>query len=347
MKKFLCSILSIVMLFSLSISASASSVEELGTTQVVNVDGFSVTIHERITDNYTTIRTYNKNEFSPFSILNLDQTKAVLSALGMRRQSIEKLPYDTLIAYANADYISMSTSYTKVNRGTNEISFLPEDVAIAQAAELDEKMDAYYLEQARKGQMPNESDIPGEFYDSYMEISHSALPLNDGKGGYLFTTDATWLTMPVFRGDDSIGSCAIDTTFTPNSATGTYDYDITYVLPNGDTQHDSDSNDITDIQHTTKDGWSGYAGVFNLPNNGVNTLYDNLHAHFSYSGHVDEPDANKWFNSIATYDHSLLTVDWSPSISIDTSKEVSASIGLSLDRATDSRCAVLEIFYEA
>lgn len=345
MKCLLSIIASFSLIFALALPASATNTNDYGTEKTISKDGFSFTIYEKTTDNYTTIRTYENTAPATRSEPDLEKTKALLSVLGLNEERIEGLPQSTLLDYANSDSISISTSYVMSNKSTGQITYLPKDVAVSDAQALDAEITDYRIAMARSGQMPNESDVPGEFLDSYMEITHSAISLRDGDGGYRFTTDATWLTMPWFRGNDSIGSCTLGATFTPNTAEGYYGYDISYIMPNGDIDHDSDEHDITDNQHKTTDGWNGYAGIFNLPNDGVNTLYDNLYAHYEYCGHVGSPDESRWFNSIATYDHSLLTVNFDPSISIDTSGDVSASIGISLDVSADSRNAELEVHY--
>lgn len=199
--------------------------------------------------------------------------------------------------------------------------------------------------------MPNESDVPGEFLDSYMEIAHTAAHKRSGK--YLFTTDATWLTMPLFRNYDSIGSCAMDCTVTPNTAKGTVSYDIAYVMAGSQTTYDSDEEPISDIQTKTTNGWAGVAGIFDLPDNvvtdyvgGMDIIYSNVQAHLEYYGHIASPGESRWFNSIATYDHSVFNLNTSyPSIGIDFNGDVSASIGIGISKSTDTRNAVLEKYY--
>lgn len=167
------------------------------------------------------------------------------------------------------------------------MTYLPKEVALNAASELSAQQYEYFSNRSYPsvpristfGSMPNESDVPGEFLDSYMEIAHTAAHKRSGK--YLFTTDATWLTMPLFRNYDSIGSCAMDCTVTPNTAKGTVSYDIAYVM--AETTYDSDEEPISDIQTKTPNGWAGVAGIFDLPDNvvtdyvgGMDIIYSNV-----------------------------------------------------------------------
>ncbi|WP_140394222.1 hypothetical protein [Pseudoflavonifractor sp. An184] len=365
MKKVSTILLSSLLCITCSVPASASSplLDQMSPTEISTetlvIDGNTFPIVERIDNSHTVTRTYESD--SPVAVKSIDTTKSLLISLGMNEESINKLSTDALNFLAESDDISISVSYSSFDAATGELTYLPKEEALQAAAELSAQQDAYISEHGYPsvpeistfGTKPNESDVPGEFLDSYMEMTHTVA--HKGAGKYLFTTDATWLTMPFFRGYDSIGSCAMDCTVTPSTAEGSITYDIAYVMAGSETTYSDDEETIGDIQWKSKEGWAGIAGVFNLPDNvvsdyvgGMDIIYSNVHAHFEYSGHVASPDETRWFNSIATYDHSTFNIDVSsPTVGIDLSGNVSASIGLSLNRSTDTRNAIVEVTHSA
>ena len=74
-------------------------------------------------------------------------------------------------------------------------------------------------------------------------------------------------------------------------------------------------------------------------------IHDNFGAHFQYSGHVTSPDEQRWFNTVGNYTHATLSVALSPSISIDYSGSLSASVGIDVVGDTDIRGVEFEINY--
>ncbi len=74
-------------------------------------------------------------------------------------------------------------------------------------------------------------------------------------------------------------------------------------------------------------------------------MHTNLKAYYEYKGNVTHPTLASNFNSTGTYVHATLTISGSPSVSIDTSGTVSASIGISVVGGEDIRNAELEVKY--
>ena len=169
-----------------------------------------------------------------------------------------------------------------------------------------------------------------------------------GDAAYYFSTDARWLSMPLFRGYDSIGSCAQNATVIPGTGNGYVEYDIAEII-NGKTRRSSDGYDISNCKNAVNGSWYGSAGVFNLPNDShignISTMYSNFKAHYEYEGHVTHPNTSSYFNTIGAYDHSKLRLSFSPSVSIDMNGDFSASIGLAITSSTDTRGVELEIHY--
>jgi len=333
MKKLLSALLSLTMVIAISSTAFAADMPITKTEETVYVNGYNFTITESTTPDYTVSRTFTRDEATTTrSTPNDDETKAMLLALGMDESEIEAIPLDTLHDYATSEEITVITSYSKRDETTNTTINLPEETALEEAAALSEEQENYAIQKSQgittAGEMPNDSTTPGFFKDS-----------------------ATWLTMPVFRGYDSIGACAMNGTVTPNTSSGKYSY--TTKLFNMGSVSTSKSGDITitDISNEVNGNWYGSVGVFNLPNDvanpntGVSIMHTDLQAYFEYKGHVSQPKVESYFNTVGTYTHTTISLGFSPSVSIDTSGSVSASIGIEPGINKDVRNAEREVHY--
>lgn len=354
MKKFLSFFISLAMILAISIPTYATSAEQYPIEQNISVNGYDFVISEEITSNYEISRTYSRDTNSLFrSSVDIEETQALLLALGMDNDEINAIPEDTLLDYATGKEITVITSYSKYNESTKTTTNLPKDIAIRAAESISKQQEEYILGNQENvqtfGNKPNQSTTPGTFKDSYMRITHSAINL--GNGSYKFTTSATWLSMPVFRGYDSVGSCAMNTTVTPNTSYGKYWYTTKiYGITDVTTSH-SGNIEITNRHNAVNGNWYGSAGIFNLPNDtsgsGMSIINIDLQAYYEYKGHVSEPKNEHYFNTVGTYCHSTIGIGINPSISINFSKGVSASatIGLQLISGKDIRSAELEIHY--
>lgn len=161
---------------------------------------------------------------------------------------------------------------------------------------------------------------------------------------------ATWLTMPFFRVYDSIGSCAMNGTVTPNTSSGKFWYTTKTFNMGNVSSIPSGNITITNRTNKTNGNWYGSAGIFNLPNDpggsaGITVMHTDLKAYYEYKGHVTQPTIASYFNTVGTYSHATIGLSVSPSISIDTSGTASASISLSLFADTDVRNAEREIYH--
>lgn len=347
MKRFLSIILSFVLTFSFPVATSASTNVE---TSTKTENGY--TFEETISSDYSINRTYHNTMPNTRTTPTKDETIALLTTLGMPESMLEAMPDDTLQEFATAKDIFVTSSYTKHNEDSNITIGLPETVAIEESTALNKLQMEYILNPesaSTYGNMPSDTQTPGEFKDSYMKITHAAA--HQGGGKYKYVTNAEWLTMPFFRGFDSIGSCAKGNgSATPYSAKGTYSY-TTITIANGSTGYQPSGNiSISKVQDKTNGDWYGYAGIFDLPEDvnspeiGLHISHTNLKAYFEYSGNVANPQLVTNFNTNATYSHSTIAITFDPSVSIDTSG-VHASIGLKLIGSTDDRIAPLEVKY--
>lgn len=352
MKKVVSLALSLVLASALSLPAFAAG--DTVTTKNVTTNGYTFEITEITNDDFSITRTYNRSAPMTRSISDNEETVALMLSLGYTETEIDNMSEETINAFATAKNIYTTTSYTKQNEETNTTVNLPKEVAIQEAQIISEQQIEYYLNMENNpttfGVIENESTTPGEFRDTYMEMTHSAL--DNGGGDFTYVTDATWLTMPFFRGYDSIGSCAKGGAADPFSGDG-YFYYYTTTINGGDIGNPvySGRQDMLKSEDTINGDWYGYAGVFNLPNNLYNTqtgfsmIHEDLHAHFSYTGSVTNPQLVTNFNTNGSYSHATVALEIEPSISIDTSGDVSASIGISVIGTKDVRVAPLKVTY--
>jgi hypothetical protein len=347
MKKIMTLVLSLTLLMSMSIPVFAAnskdSVISIGDLRPTSVDELGVT---EVIDNNRIIRTYTREETgissqradAKFTYSNdYAETKALLLALGMEQAFIDNLSAETLDKYANSPKLIGVTTYSKVDMDGNAV-YIDESAALAAAqvnAEVQAQMGA-----SISGEPMTQTRAQQTYEDSYMRVFYLVSSL--GNNVYNFSTDARWLTMPFFRGYDSIGACAMNATVTPGTASGYVSYDITETI-SGRTTHSSDRYDISNCLRAVNGNWYGSAGVFNLPTDrhfgDVSTMFKNFKAHYEYEGHAN----STYFNTIGSYDHTRFRLSFEPSVSIDTSGSFSASIGLEVDSATDTRGVELEI----
>lgn len=336
-----------------STAFAADTSNEIATKEVTT-NGYTFEITEVTNEDFSITRTYNRAATMTRSISDKAETVALMLSLGYTEDEIDHMSEKTINAFATAQNIYSTTSYTKRNEETNATVGLPKEVAIQEAEILSEQQMEYYLNientPAPLGIIDNESTTPGKFLDTYMEMKHTAL--HNGGGDYTYITNATWLTMPFFRGYDSIGSCAKGGSADPFSGDG-YFYYYTTTINGGNIGNPvySGTKDMVKSEDSINGDWYGYAGVFNLPNNLYNTqtgfsmIHDNLHAHFSYTGSVTNPELITNFNTNGSYSHSTVALQFEPSISIDAKGEASASIGLSIVGDKDIRIAPLKVTY--
>jgi hypothetical protein len=318
-------------------------------TKTVKNEGYTFAISERTDEYNRIIRSYENNNESLRTAgeLDLDKTKALLVALGMQQKYADRLNTEALQEFAEGKQIIVATSYTKTD-ADNNVTFLNELTAVQAANTLKAQQDEIKIKNAmEETPLATTADYDDYFQDSYMRIDYAVT--YNGSGEYFYSVDSDWLTMPFFRGWDSLGACAMNGTVTPNSQYGYYFYDITYIN-NGYITYDAEFEWIDDDYGNAVNGnWYGSAGYFDLPND-IFTEYtsiinDNFGAHFQYRGHVTSPSQAGWFNTVGNYTHSTISIGFSPSISIDMSGLLSASVGIDIAGDTDVRGVEFEVYY--
>ena len=236
----------------------------------------------------------------------------------------------------------VSVSYSKVNED-GDVIYLDEETALKEAEAANEFQEANLMNQM-SGIATASYDIDVSL-DSYMKITYS-VSINGEVCESIVIGE--WLTMPAFRGYDSIGACAKYMTITPNTAECTIYYDQT-VVKNGKMVTGNVTKSITDIKTDTENGWAGIAAVFNLPNDSRASAYfaltTNLTAIFKYQGKIEFPEQRLNFNAVGTYSHTTLGISLgSPGVSIN-QDGADVSIGMSIAAMQEKRSVLLEIQY--
>lgn len=344
--------LALCMICVLVVPVGASAAKALETKEkIVESEGFAFDLKETIDQYDRVIRSY-KRENTDLMAANSNtdadyaQTKALLLALGMEKDFVQKLSDETLQIYATSPELTGIISYIKVD-AENNVIYMDEATATQEAKlfnstqSLASQPNAGIQLGSRQGQSEQ-----GQKEDAYMRVFYMVSPRNDGN--FVFSTDARWLTMPYFRMKDSIGSCAQNTTVTPESRHGWYSYDMTYVN-SGRVITDTDVTTFmksNNFSNAVNGNWYGSAAVVDLPSDDVGDpkwTFKNFKAHYQYTGHVNFVGQEQWFNTVATYCHTKVGV--SGSVSIVPGKSTAVDIGIGLQKTHDSRSIELEVHY--
>lgn len=271
----------------------------------------------------------------------------MLAAVGMQKENIDRLDDETLQSFAVSREITVMTSYSKVDSSGN-VTYLPEEQAVAESAELNSAQDAIKYKYAVEGAATLSTTEKKYFQDSYMRVDLTVS--YQGNAQYLYAVDSEWLTMPTFRGTDSLGACAMNNTVSPDTQYGYYIYDITYINA-GVKKYDEKAVYINSNYGNAVNGnWYGSACYFNLPNDtfglSSSTLYSNFRVHFQYRSHYTSPNTGGWFNAVGNYTHARIAVSPSISVGIDTKAgTLSVAIGLELHGLKDIRGAEVEMHH--
>ena len=155
MKKTLSIIFSLAMILSLIPTSLAADLTGNDTVKTVEEAGYSFRISEK-TDEYGRITRYIKSEdyesrqTYPEFTEKMEKTKAMLAAVGMQKENIDRLDDETLQSFAASREITVVTSYSKVDSSGN-VTYLSEKQAMAESAELNSVQDAIRYKYAVEG----------------------------------------------------------------------------------------------------------------------------------------------------------------------------------------------------
>lgn len=181
-----------------------------------------------------------------------------------------------------------------------------------------------------------------------MTVTHTVSAASGSLGRYYFSASAQWHTMPFWRFEDSVGSCAQNIAIDPGTQGGYYSYHYSMGSSAATSSGNAQYN-ITEYQNVINGNWYGSAGLFSIPvdysGGGTTYICTNLFATYHFYAYVSQPTLPSYFNSVGSYDHRELSIGWND-ISINIGGEVSASIGLSPAFGHTRRSAEVIIYRE-
>ena len=288
-------------------------------------------ITEVVNENNSITKTLVRNEggISPASNSEVDNlriintVRATLLELGMLEEEIEGLSVDELYHYYTSPYISVTKSFV-VERSDGSIEYISEADMNAHLAVAGKKEET---EKTNKNGIPTRSEP-----ESYMTITHTVSADSTSLGKYYFSTSGLWNTMPFWRLNDSIGSCAQNLAVDDDTRGGYYSYYVETVS-NSYVNSSHPVYNITTYGNAINGNWYGSVGIFSLPLDsslgGTTVTCSFLFATFHYYGYVNLPTLPSYFNSVGSYDHKeLAIVSDGISIGVGVGDGFSASIGL-------------------
>jgi len=330
-------LLTAVMLVSLplqTIQAQANDVDMHGVSTLATVDGYSFQLTELINE-YAEVRVFER-AFIPFSDdVSLSETRALLLALGKNEYMIDLLSEEELLDFATSPRIYASTSFMEEDEYGNT-RYVTRQEALTEAA---------YTNQVRfdnAEMLVNYGIEPLSTRNfGHIQVTHLAVFQGTAHGGneFLFTTSASWLSMPFFRNFGSIGSVAQNVAISRvDQATFSYTYRIT--TPTGTSNHFN--NGTASNQFTQNNNLMGAAAIFRLPSDGHTSgawATSVVHSNFTVTARHRAVHAvgTTPFNSRGTYTHRTVNISLSPSISISGSgATMSIGIGVNFQHNTYS-----------
>lgn len=335
MKKLIAFLTAVMMLISVSGTIYAAPMTSQNDVRLRYNSEFDFMITERDGENNTTVRTFERESSSPAVAMSLAsenseltevkkaETEAILSALGMEDEFIERLSDEALQQYSTSPQIISTVSYIKTDADGNSTNVTKKEAEEAAAGTRSLILP------------PHEYDGPTggtDSYYNYEEDTYMKLVLivsYSGDGEYKFSVDAIWFTRPPAFYVDAIGACAQSIAVKNSSRYGWYIY--TTIVDTGfsvsQEQHtvmfgEGDSTFFNPVQGE----WYGSGATFVRPSeNGLFTEYINRKAHYEFIGAVRHPSLETNFNVTAAYECATRYV--APTAGLDLANE---SIGMSI-----------------
>ena len=322
MKKVLSFILSVIIVLTMPTASFAEAMINMPNVEVKTNQEYAFTYTEYTDTDNSIIRTYSKQDSPAISTFarvasnhNTDdakteqeRTKAVLTSLGMSQAFVNELSEEDLDEYANSPQITSVVSYTKTDEDGN-VTNVPEDEALA-VTSVDPEF-SFGNDEGGGGGYPSHTTTE---IDTYMKMVFIVTEL--GGGRYKYSVDAEWLTMPYWRLRDCIGIAVQNSSVSYGSFAGWCSYTTTYSYILGTLETENIYYDFTDdyFAEPTSSSWDGGAATFGLPANETNDVVSIVHSkfkvHFECEATVVHPQLTTVFNTTASYDHSIVTLDW-------------------------------------
>ena len=292
-----------ILCLALPVNAYANESYDYGIVEEVNENKQIVRFWEKPSTNTSAygLDSRNENTISDTDVRNM------IANMGMIESEVELLSSEELDLYRDAQAMWSTSTYYQVNEETGIIMTLSEE-------EMSQELLLANAERA--GQMVENDNTKYNVY-----LYHSATLLDNGY--YNFVTEAKFLTMPFWRGTDTMGSCAMEIANTLVQESGRITVTKT-VLSNGQTTVTTPQTQLTsdDIDLKILGDYTGAGVIVNLPEDvSVNVggtpymeTYTDYTVHLEFVGGVRHPTLVTRFNSYATYSHSTVAITVSPSL---------------------------------
>ena len=273
-KRFTSLLLAIVMCLTLGIPALAAEEEPVveKRREIVNVNGYSFPIEEETDENYVTVRKFTQSDSVELAATkepaaaarSVNETKALLAALGMSDDLIADLSEESLQVYATSREIVVADYYLREDAdGTRK--YLPKEVAQRES----ENVNQMRLQAAKdhlRGITTQSDTGKGTFNSGYLHGTISwAYRL---RAEYYYSVDVNWTTLPQARSYDAIG---VSSTYGSTiSSSGYYSYTSIVTTLTGTTSEER--NEPLTPKDDTNGRWLGYCSKFQLPKDIVSQL---------------------------------------------------------------------------
>jgi hypothetical protein len=343
------------------LAAEPDARPEATNPQVKHNDEYGYVYTEQIGEDHTIFRAYQKNSVLTGETPQLasanetrnddilqspEKTRSLLRSLGMGEDFIDMLTEEDLREYARCKSIVGITSYTKTDTEGNVVNVSEEEATSNAGARSLPEQDLVDPTPGPAGAYSN------TYEDAYMSMYYQVMYF--GNGRYRFSVDATWLDEPFWRLTDSLGACAQGFAIDYDTCEGYYRCEETSPqIPNIQPIQRTESFGSDDFMDAHENGWDGVAVTFNLRTDisgvgVIGTAYENHMAHCHFYGFIRYPDLNTYFNTTATYSHSIVTLILNPSISIS-QEGMGWGIGLGVSSLIENRIVKINdpIYYQA
>lgn len=307
-------------------------------TELVECNGYYFAISTEETSAHQVVKHYDRSTENTRNTKtarspDLSETEALLLAMGWDQQMVDNLTYEALQEYATCEQITTTVSYARISE-QGDAEYISQQEALSEAAT--------YVERPE--------EVSKVTNKTYIRLTHTATYF--GNALYRFSTDAVWLTMPLWQQPDSIGSCASQIAIDNDTRAGQIIYVKEYTNNiTGEAYTQTFTQDITQFKNAINGNWYGSVGIFSFPYCGV---YDDitvacisLRAHYEFKAYVYQPELAANFNSVGTYWHTegFHGLNTSISISFGFDDIVSATIGFDPQIDNDPISAELLIHY--
>ena len=350
-KRFTSLLLAIVLCLTLGIPALAAEEESVREKrlEIVDVNGYSFPIEEETDENYVTVRKFTQSDSvevaatkEPAAVArNVNETKALLAALGMSDELIADLSEESLQVYATSREIVVTDYYLREDAdGTRK--YLPKEVAQRESENVNQ-MRLQVAKDHLRGITTQSNSGNGTFNSGYL---HGTISWAYRQGAeYYYSVDVNWTTLPQMRSYDAIGvSSTYGSTTLPS---GYYSYTSIVTTLTGTTS--KERKEPFTPEGDANGRWLGYCGEFQLPKDIVSQqstiTNQNFKAHIQCYNHMGDPNAEQYFNVQGSYGHSTEELRIEPSVSLDSDGKVTLTISASLVKKLERYGKSMEVHY--